>query len=78
MAARRIADPTKTREAVSAMTARAWSALHELVADAPDVPEPGVVGRWLSERFNDWPEGSREAARAASEASGLPYSDPPA
>ena len=25
---------------------------------------PGRVGRWLTERFNDWPEGSREAARA--------------
>ena len=24
------------------------------------------VGRWLTERFNDWPEGSRDAARAAS------------
>jgi 1-acyl-sn-glycerol-3-phosphate acyltransferase len=66
-----------TREAVLAMTAHAWSSLHGLVADAPDVPEPGRIGRWLSERFNDWPEGSREAARAASEASGLPYSDPP-
>ena len=23
---------------------------------------PGRVGRWLTEQFNDWPEGSREAA----------------
>ncbi len=43
---------------------------------APDVPEPGRVGRWLTERFNDWPEGSREAARAASAAGGLAYFDP--
>jgi 1-acyl-sn-glycerol-3-phosphate acyltransferase len=66
-----------TRETVSTMTAAAWSALHELVADAPEVPEPGRFGRWLSERFNDWPEGSREAAQAASEGPGLPYSDRP-
>jgi hypothetical protein len=57
------------------MTGQAWSALHELVADAPDLPEPGRVGRWLSDRFNDWPEGSRAAARAAAEASPLAYSD---
>jgi 1-acyl-sn-glycerol-3-phosphate acyltransferase len=66
-----------TREAVATMTEQAWSALHELVADAPDLPEPGRVGGWLSDRFNDWPEGSREAARVASEASPLAYSDPP-
>jgi len=34
------------------------------------------VARFLSEQFNDWPEGSREAAVAASEAAGLAYSDP--
>lgn len=66
-----------TREAVADATTKLWAALHELVADAPDLPEPGPVGRWLSERFNDWPEGSREAARAASEAPGLAYFDPP-
>ena len=27
-------------------------------------PSPVAVGRWLTERFNDWPEGSREAALA--------------
>jgi 1-acyl-sn-glycerol-3-phosphate acyltransferase len=57
-----------TREALAELTATTWAALHELVADAPDVPEPGPVGRWVTERFNDWPEGSREAARIASEA----------
>lgn len=54
-----------TREAVTALTRRAWEALHDLVRDAPDVPVPGRFGRWLTERFNDWPEGSREATRAA-------------
>ncbi len=55
-----------TREAVAEATARLTTSLRALVADAPDVPMPGRVGRWLTERFNDWPEGSREAARAAS------------
>ena len=36
-----------------------------MVADAPDLPPPGRVGRWLTERFNDWPEGSRDATLAA-------------
>jgi hypothetical protein len=26
---------------------------------------PGRFGRWLTDAFNDWPEGSREAALAA-------------
>ena len=33
------------------------------------LPEPGRFGRWLTEAFNDWPEGSREAALAAEIAS---------
>lgn len=57
-----------TRDALAALTERTWAALHDLVADAPDLPEPGRFGRWVTERFNDWPEGSREAARIASEA----------
>jgi hypothetical protein len=60
------------REAVTDLTARLTVALEELVADAPDVPEPGRFGRWVTERFNDWPEGSRAAAEAAIQA----YSDP--
>lgn len=71
-----VLDGRPSREAVEAATERLWTALHDLVADAPDVPAPGRLGRWLTERFNDWPEGSREAARAASEASRLAYSDP--
>ena len=65
-----------SRDAVAEATARLSTALGALVADAPDVPEPGRVGRWLTERFNDWPEGSRDAARAASGTPGLAYSDP--
>jgi 1-acyl-sn-glycerol-3-phosphate acyltransferase len=59
------------REAVSELTAQLTVALQALIADAPDVPEPGRFGRWVTERFNDWPEGSRAAAQAAVEA----YSD---
>lgn len=52
------------RATVEALTARAHAALAALVADAPDVREPGRVGRWLTERFNEWPEGSRSATIA--------------
>ena len=54
-----------TREALDALTERTWTALYALVAGAPEVAEPGRFGRWLTEVFNDWPEGSREAALAA-------------
>ena len=66
-----------TREAVDEATAALWLALHGLVGDAPALAPPGRFGRWLTELFNDWPEGSREAASAASLASGLAYFDPP-
>ena len=32
-----------------------------MVADFPDPPPPGRFGRWLTELFNDWPEGARPA-----------------
>ena len=54
-----------TREAVDAATERTWIALHAMVADAAEVAQPGRFGRWLTGVFNDWPEGSREAALAA-------------
>jgi 1-acyl-sn-glycerol-3-phosphate acyltransferase len=54
-----------TRAAVERMTDATWASLQAMVADAPDVPVPGRLGRWLTEQFNDWPEGSREAAGAA-------------
>jgi 1-acyl-sn-glycerol-3-phosphate acyltransferase len=65
-----------TRDNVNEATTRLTSALLALVADAADIPPPGRIGRWVTERFNDWPEGSREAARAASSGPGLPYSGP--
>jgi len=48
-----------TREAVRAMTDVTAEALRAMVADFPDPPEPGRFGRWLTEVFNDWPEGAR-------------------
>lgn len=66
----RIGDPIETsgrptRVAVDALTKTMWARLHAMVADAHDIPEPGRFGRWLTDQFNDWPEGSREAALAA-------------
>lgn len=53
-----------TREAVQAMTNATSAALRALIADFPDPPEPGPLGRWLTEVFNDWPEGARPALGA--------------
>ena len=54
-----------TREAVDLATARLSAALHDLVADAPDLAEPGRFGRWRARSLT----GSR-APISASEASG--------
>jgi 1-acyl-sn-glycerol-3-phosphate acyltransferase len=54
-----------TREAVDALTEDVARSLAEMVADAPVPTVPGRFGRWLSELFNDWPEGSRSAAERA-------------
>jgi 1-acyl-sn-glycerol-3-phosphate acyltransferase len=67
----RVGEPIPTsgradREAVRALTGQTADALRTMVRDAPDIREPGRFGRWLTERFNEWPEGSREATRAAS------------
>jgi 1-acyl-sn-glycerol-3-phosphate acyltransferase len=55
------------RATIAATTAELHDRLVALIADAPPAPEPGPLGRWLSERFNEWPEGSREAALAATQ-----------
>ncbi|HSO28623.1 MAG TPA: lysophospholipid acyltransferase family protein [Candidatus Sulfomarinibacteraceae bacterium] len=60
-----------TTEAVAAVTAATWQDLKALLADAPDVPRPGRFGRWLTEVFNDWPEGSREASAEVRGPSGI-------
>jgi 1-acyl-sn-glycerol-3-phosphate acyltransferase len=66
-----------SREAVEEATVRLTAALRAMVANAPEVTRPGRLGRWVTERFNEWPEGSRDAALAASRASGLAYSESP-
>ena len=49
---------------VARLTARTQMALDTLVADFPDPPLPGRVGRRLTELFNDWPDGSRPPAQS--------------
>jgi 1-acyl-sn-glycerol-3-phosphate acyltransferase len=44
---------------VARVTGQLQSALELMVDDFPDQPRPGIIGRWLTELFNDWPEGSR-------------------
>jgi 1-acyl-sn-glycerol-3-phosphate acyltransferase len=56
------------RARVAAMTAALQASLEALVAGAPEPDRSGRSGTWLSERFNEWPEGSREAALAAQRA----------
>jgi hypothetical protein len=46
---------------VGTLTRQTEDALLSLVADFPDRPRPGTLGRWLTEVFNDWPEGRRPA-----------------
>jgi 1-acyl-sn-glycerol-3-phosphate acyltransferase len=48
-----------TRERVERLTGELSDALLALVADFPDRRPPGAAWRWLTELFNDWPEGSR-------------------
>lgn len=55
-----------TRANVEALTGRIEVALRELVADFPDQPPPGRFWRWVTERFNEWPEGSRPPLAPAS------------
>jgi 1-acyl-sn-glycerol-3-phosphate acyltransferase len=50
-----------TRAAIEALTAQTREALRELVAGVPDHAPPGRIGRWVTELFNEWPEGSRPA-----------------
>ena len=48
-----------TRDQVEALTVATRRALLDLVADGRDREPPGRFGRWLTEVFQDWPEGSR-------------------
>lgn len=66
-----------TSQAVDHLTTATTAALLELVADAPDPDPPGPFGRWLTEQFNDWPEGSRAAAEAAAQSGHTAGTQPP-
>jgi len=48
-----------TRAAVTALTDETRRAMLELVAEGRDRRPPGRFGRWLTEVFQDWPEGAR-------------------
>lgn len=56
-------DGRPTREAVDRLTRRTHAALLELIDGYPDPEVPGRFGRWLTELFNDWPEGNRPVLR---------------
>ena len=60
------------RAEVDALTASCRAALLELVRAEPEQRRPGPIGRWITEVFNEWPEGSREAAEVAARAADVP------
>ncbi len=53
-----------TRAATAALTDAVRRSLLALLADGRDEPPPGPVGRWVTELFNDWPDGKRPASMA--------------
>jgi 1-acyl-sn-glycerol-3-phosphate acyltransferase len=50
------------RAAVEAMSATLRERIEAMLADAPTPRRSGRAAAWMTERFNEWPEGSREAA----------------
>jgi 1-acyl-sn-glycerol-3-phosphate acyltransferase len=56
------------RAGVEALTARLSTRLGAMLEDAPSPERTGRVAAWVTDRFNEWPEGSREAALAAQSA----------
>jgi len=57
-------------EAVAGLTARARADLVDLSWGYPDPPRSRFLGGWLTELFNDWPEGTRPAVPGRETASG--------
>ncbi len=64
------------RDAVDDLTRRTWERLHAMVREAPDGRPPGRFGRWLTDVFNDWPEGSRAATADAGRAMAAASAEP--
>jgi 1-acyl-sn-glycerol-3-phosphate acyltransferase len=60
-----VGDGRPDRAAVTAMTASLSARLQAMLRDAAEPERKGRLGRWMTERFNEWPEGSRDAALAA-------------
>lgn len=54
--------------AIAALTAAVRRGILDLVGDYPDPPPSRWFGHWITELFNDWPEGSRPPAPARDEA----------
>ena len=61
-ASRLLAPRRPSSAEVRELTARAQAALERLVDDFPEGRRPGPIGRWVTEIFNDWPDGSRPPA----------------
>jgi len=59
-----------TAQETAELAAEITIALRRLVADFPEQPRPGVLGRWLTELFNDWPEGARPSAASPADTAG--------
>jgi 1-acyl-sn-glycerol-3-phosphate acyltransferase len=53
------------RAAVEGMTATLAERLAEMLDGAPTPDRTGRIAAWVTDRFNEWPEGSREAALEA-------------
>jgi 1-acyl-sn-glycerol-3-phosphate acyltransferase len=53
------------RAAVETLTAQLGTRLSAMLNDAPSPERTGRVAAWMTDRFNEWPEGSRDAALAA-------------
>lgn len=58
-------DGRPDRAAVAAMTATLTARLQGMLEEAQEPQRAGRLAAWMSDRFNAWPEGSREAALAA-------------
>ena len=69
-------DARPTRASVAALSGCTADALLAMTADYADPPAPSRPWRWLTELFNDWPEGARpplgggDGAQSARDAAG--------